>query len=84
MHRAGISQGAVARIIGVTPTAVNRWGKKWGLPHFPAAVPGGDGVENTGRQRECAHQIGAGSPGKPGAGSSPLKSTAEVASNRAS
>ena len=83
MHRAGISQGAVARIIGVTPTAVNRWGKKWGLPHSPAAGP--DGVENTGRQRECAHQIGAGSPGKPGAGSSPPKAAAaEVAPNRAS
>ena len=42
---AGVSQSAVARRFGVTPPAVHRWVKKWGLPHSPGGAAGEGSVE---------------------------------------
>ena len=43
MHRAGVSQSAIARNFGVTPPAVYRWLKKDDAPHSPAAGDDSDG-----------------------------------------
>ena len=40
MHGEGVSQSAVARLVGVTPPAVGRWVKRGRCRALPAAPPG--------------------------------------------